>query len=102
MDVVRPVVRAKVLTPAGDPCAVHRLKRAFGFADVVVSGHAEHRREKSRKSRCAVTHVLLDIRSVDRDVSRMYNKVGLLRPNPGEQRLPVAYEVRLAGTKVGV
>jgi hypothetical protein len=68
----------------------------------MVAGDAEHGRAQCRKSGSAINHIVFDVGAVNRHVSRVDDEVRSMRLDPGEERFPVACEVPLARTKVGV
>ena len=102
VDIVPPLVRPEVTAPTSNAFAVHRLKPAVGFADIMVPGYAQHRRAQRRKDGSAVRHVLFDVCAIDGHVSRVNDEIRSMRIDPSDERLPIAREVPLIRTEVGI
>jgi len=88
--------------PPCDALPIHRLKRTSRLTDIVVARDAQHTRAELRQEGGAIAHVLLNIGSINRHISRMNDQVRRLCAHPGEQRSPVLGKVRLARAEMGI
>src|SRR5690606_11792264 len=101
-EVFRPAVRADVAAPAHQALRIDGLV-AFGkMTDIVIARKGENACGKFVEAGAAEQKVGLHIGAIDRQVAGVDDEIGLLLVDPGNERLPVAVEVRLDGAEVGV
>lgn len=101
-EIFRPAVRADMAAPAHQALRIDGLV-AFGkMTDVVIARKGEDTRGKFVEAGAAEQKVGLHVSTIDRQVAGVDDEIGLLLVDPGNERFPVAVEVRLDGAEVSV
>ncbi len=101
-EVFSPAVRADMPAPAREALRIDRLAASGKMTDIMVARKAENTRRKIIQAGLTKQKVGLHVRAVNRQVAGVDDEIRLLFVNPGNERFPIAVEVRLDEAKVGI
>jgi len=88
--------------PAHQALGIDRLVTIRKMTDIVIARKGENAGRKFVQAGAAEQKVGLHVGTIDREVAGVNDEVRLLLVDPGNERFPVAIEVRLDGAEVGV